>query len=139
MSGHYGELVFGQKRKIDILFSPLIRNLPSPLLGHVVDTLSCPRVMAAPENIKAGFLKQTDEFAAQGIKYIAPLVCLGEQRLMPRSSIRPSLRPSPVSRQPKPRKRLQPVSRRWRISTGWRARRAATFSGAAPSKTRPAS
>jgi predicted nucleotide-binding protein (sugar kinase/HSP70/actin superfamily) len=84
MSGHYGELVFGQKRKIDILFSPLIRNLPSPLLGHVVDTLSCPRVMAAPENIKAGFLKQTDEFAAQGIKYIAPLVCLGEQRLMPR-------------------------------------------------------
>ena len=29
MSGHYGELIFGQKRKIDILFSPPIRNLPS--------------------------------------------------------------------------------------------------------------
>lgn len=84
MSGHYGELVFGQKRKIDILFSPLIRNLPSPLLGHVVDTLSCPRVMAAPENIKAGFLKTADEFAAQGVTYVAPLVCLGEPRLMPR-------------------------------------------------------
>jgi predicted nucleotide-binding protein (sugar kinase/HSP70/actin superfamily) len=84
MSGHYGELIFGQKRKIDILFSPLIRNLPSPLLGHVVDTLSCPRVMAAPENIKAGFLKQTDVFAAQSISYVAPLVCLGEPRLVPR-------------------------------------------------------
>src|SRR4029077_14086124 len=47
-------------------------------------TLSCPRVMAAPENIKAGFLKTTDEFAAQGISYVAPLVCLGEPRLMPR-------------------------------------------------------
>jgi predicted nucleotide-binding protein (sugar kinase/HSP70/actin superfamily) len=84
MSGHYGELIFGQKRKIDILFSPLIRNLPSPLFGHVTDTLSCPRVMAAPENIKAGFIKQADVFAEQGIRYVAPLVCLAEPRLVPK-------------------------------------------------------
>jgi predicted nucleotide-binding protein (sugar kinase/HSP70/actin superfamily) len=84
MSGHYGELVFGQKRKLDILFSPLIRNLPSFLAGQVVDTLACPRVMAAPENIKAGFLKQTDVFAEHGIRYIAPLVSLAEPRLVPK-------------------------------------------------------
>ncbi len=84
MSGHYGELVFGQKRKIDILFSPMIRSLPSLLGGHVVDTLSCPRVMAAPENIKAGFLKERDVFAEQGIKYVAPLICLAEPRLVPK-------------------------------------------------------
>lgn len=84
MSGHYGELVFGQKRKIDILFSPLIRNLPSFLAGHVVDTLACPRVMAAPENIKAGFIRDADVFAEQRIRHVAPLVCLAEPRLLPR-------------------------------------------------------
>jgi predicted nucleotide-binding protein (sugar kinase/HSP70/actin superfamily) len=84
MSGHYGELLFAQKRRLDVLFSPLIRSLPSCLAGHVVDSLSCPRVMAAPENIKAGFLKEEDVFARQGIKYIAPLVCLAEPRLVPK-------------------------------------------------------
>jgi predicted nucleotide-binding protein (sugar kinase/HSP70/actin superfamily) len=84
MSGHYGELIFGQKRKIDILFSPLIRSMPSMLAGHVVDVLACPRVMAGPENIKAGFIKEKDVFAEQGIKYISPLVCLAEPRLMPK-------------------------------------------------------
>ena len=38
MSGHYGELVFGQKRKIDILFSPMIYSLNSFLHGHVAET-----------------------------------------------------------------------------------------------------
>ena len=38
MSGHYGELVFGQKRKIDILFSPMIYSLHSFLHGHVIDS-----------------------------------------------------------------------------------------------------
>ena len=38
ISGHYGELVFGQKRKIDILFSPMIYSLNSFLHGHVVDS-----------------------------------------------------------------------------------------------------
>jgi predicted nucleotide-binding protein (sugar kinase/HSP70/actin superfamily) len=84
MSGHYGELVFGQKRKIDILFSPMIYSLPSFLAGQVVDTLSCPRVMAAPENIKAGFLKERDVFAELGIRYVAPFTCLAEPRLVPK-------------------------------------------------------
>src|ERR1700704_587086 len=84
MSGHYGELLFGQKRKIDILLSPMIRTLPSFLNGNVVNSLSCPRVMAAPENIKAGFLKEKDVFAEQGIKYVSPLVSLGEPPLVPK-------------------------------------------------------
>jgi predicted nucleotide-binding protein (sugar kinase/HSP70/actin superfamily) len=82
-SGHYGELIFGQRRALDILFSPMIYSLPSFLQGHVAHTLSCPRVMAAPENIKAGFLKERDVFAEQGIHYVAPLVSLGEPRLVP--------------------------------------------------------
>jgi predicted nucleotide-binding protein (sugar kinase/HSP70/actin superfamily) len=84
ISGHYGELVFGQKRKIDILFSPMIYSLDSFLHGHVVDSLACPRVMAAPENIKAGFVNLTDAFAENGIHYVSPLVCLAEPLLVPR-------------------------------------------------------
>lgn len=84
LSGHYGELLFGQKRKIDLLFSPMISSLPSFLKGHVADTLTCPRVMAGPEHIKAGFLKEKDVFQENGIRYISPLVSLGEPLLVPK-------------------------------------------------------
>jgi predicted nucleotide-binding protein (sugar kinase/HSP70/actin superfamily) len=83
-AGHYGELLFGLKRPITVLFSPMIASLPSFLRGHVVDSLACPRVMAAPENLKAGFLKEQDGFAAQGVRYVSPLVTLAEPRLVPR-------------------------------------------------------
>jgi len=84
ISGHYGELVFGQKRKLDLLFSPMIYNLPSFLSGHVARTLTCPRVMAAPENIKAGFSKEKDAFAEAGIRYVSPFVSLDEPKLVPK-------------------------------------------------------
>jgi predicted nucleotide-binding protein (sugar kinase/HSP70/actin superfamily) len=84
VSGHYGELLFGQKRKIDVLFSPMIYSLDSFLRGHVMDSLACPRVMAAPENIKAGFVREKDVFAENGIRYVSPLVSLGEPPLVPR-------------------------------------------------------
>lgn len=82
MSGHYGELVFGQKKKIDILLSPMIHSLPSILHGHVVDTVTCTRVMAGPENIKAGFLKERDVFAENHIVYAAPFVSLGDRHMV---------------------------------------------------------
>lgn len=78
ISGHYGELIFGQKKKINILLSPMIYSLPSYLRGHVVDSLTCTRVMAGPENIKAGFMKEGDIFAENGISYLSPFVTLGE-------------------------------------------------------------
>jgi predicted nucleotide-binding protein (sugar kinase/HSP70/actin superfamily) len=84
VSGHYGELAFGLKRKIDILFSPMIYSLDSFLIGHVADSLACPRVMAAPENIKAGFIKDRDALAEAGIRHVAPLVTLAEPKLVPR-------------------------------------------------------
>jgi predicted nucleotide-binding protein (sugar kinase/HSP70/actin superfamily) len=83
MSGHYGELVFGQKKKINILMSPMIYSLPSFLKGHVQETLSCTRVMAGPENIKAGFLKERDIFSENGIKYASPFVNLAQPEMVP--------------------------------------------------------
>ena len=40
--------------------------------------------MAAPENIKAGFIKEQDIFAEHGIRYVAPFVSLDEPRLVPK-------------------------------------------------------
>lgn len=82
ISGHYGELIFGQKKKIHILLSPMIHSLPSVLHGHVVDTVTCTRVMAGPENIKAGFLKERDIFAENHITYASPFVSLGDRHMV---------------------------------------------------------
>ena len=86
ISGHYGELLFGQRQKLDVLFSPMIYTLPSFMSGHVAKTLTCPRVMAAPENIKAGFIKERDVFAEAGIVYAAPFISLDEPRLVPKQT-----------------------------------------------------
>jgi predicted nucleotide-binding protein (sugar kinase/HSP70/actin superfamily) len=82
MSGHYGELIFGQKKKINILFSPMIHSLPSILHGHVVDTVTCTRVMAGPESVKAGFMKERDVFAENGIVYASPFASLGDRDMV---------------------------------------------------------
>lgn len=60
----------------------MIYSLPSFMKGHVIDTLTCPRVMAAPENIKAGFLKEKDAFSERGIRHLAPLTSLGDPPLV---------------------------------------------------------
>ena len=78
MSGHYGELIFGLKKKVHIILSPMIYSLPSFMKGHVEETLSCTRVMAGPENIKAGFMKESDVFADNGIKYVSPFLSMAE-------------------------------------------------------------
>jgi predicted nucleotide-binding protein (sugar kinase/HSP70/actin superfamily) len=85
INGHYGELLArARHHKIDVLFSPMIYSLPSYLAGHVLESLACPRVMAAPENVKAGFLKEKDVFAEQGVRHVSPLVSLGDAPLVPK-------------------------------------------------------
>ena len=85
INGHYGELLARDRHhKIDVLFSPMIYSLPSYLNGHVVASLACPRVMAAPENVKAGFLKEKDVFAEHGVRHVSPLVSLGDPPLVPK-------------------------------------------------------
>ena len=83
ISGHYGELIFGLKKKISVMLSPMIYSLPSVLRGHVQDTLTCTRVMAGPESIKAGFLKERDVFGENGIQYASPFVSLGDRNAVP--------------------------------------------------------
>lgn len=85
VNGHYGELLSRDRHhKINLLFSPMIYSLPSYLNGHVVASLACPRVMAAPENSKAGFLKEKDVFAEHGVRHVSPLVSLADPPLVPK-------------------------------------------------------
>jgi len=85
INGHYGELLARDRHhKIDVLFSPMIYSLPSYLNGHVTASLACPRVMAAPENAKAGFLKEKDVFEQHGVRHVSPLVSLGDSPLVPK-------------------------------------------------------
>jgi predicted nucleotide-binding protein (sugar kinase/HSP70/actin superfamily) len=84
-SGHYGELLARDRHhKIDVLLSPMVYSLPSYLKGHVMASLACPRVMAAPENIKAGFLKERDVFAEHGVRFAAPMASLGDPPIVPK-------------------------------------------------------
>lgn len=84
ISGHYGELIYGLKKKVHIILSPMIYSLPSFMRGHVSETLACTRVMAGPENIKAGFMKESDVFADNGIKYASPFLSMAEPDVVPK-------------------------------------------------------
>ena len=84
LSGHYGELLTGLKRPIDVLFSPKAVSLRSFLGSDVVDCLACPRVMAGPESARGGFVREGDGFAAAGAQYISPVVNMSEPRLFAR-------------------------------------------------------
>jgi predicted nucleotide-binding protein (sugar kinase/HSP70/actin superfamily) len=84
LSGHYGELLFDPRKKVDVLLAPLVATLPSPLRGHVLNTYACPREIAVTENIKAGFLREEDVFAKQGVVLAQPFVCLDDPELAAR-------------------------------------------------------
>ena len=66
MSGHYGELVFGQKKKINILLSPMIHSLPSFLHGHVGGNGHLHARDGRPGKYQGGILKESDVFGDNG-------------------------------------------------------------------------
>ena len=84
MSGHYGELLTGQKRPIDILFAPIILTVPSFLRGHVRENMACPRVIAGPESTRAGFRREKDVFKELGVHYLSPAVSLADPQIATR-------------------------------------------------------
>jgi len=88
MTGHYGELLQGLKRPIDILFCPKILSVPSILEGCVDDCMTCPRVMAGAESTRAGFQREKDVFGEYGVRFISPVVNLAEPKLTARQLFR---------------------------------------------------
>ena len=84
LPGHYGELLTGLKKPVDVLFSPKVVSLRSFLGSSVVDCLSCPRVMAGPESARGGLMREGDGFAALGVCHLSPVVNMSEPELMAR-------------------------------------------------------
>jgi predicted CoA-substrate-specific enzyme activase len=83
---HIHNLLFHQhsdEKKLQYIWFPCITHVP-PGLNKVMDTASCPIVAGAPEVMKAAFTKETDFFAARGIKYIDPAMTFTEPSLLKR-------------------------------------------------------
>jgi len=76
-------LVKHAKQPLDLIFFPMIDDLPSDLLG-CVGHRSCPTVATTPEAVKAAFTKESDLFAEAGIAYLDTFVNPGEPKLCER-------------------------------------------------------
>jgi predicted CoA-substrate-specific enzyme activase len=79
---HVHNLLYKQnkKRKIDIIFSPMICDLKSELKNTSGEWV-CPAVVASAESVKAAFIKELDLFNSESIQYFNTFLNLAEPRL----------------------------------------------------------
>jgi len=71
----------GARKQFNVIFFPMIDVLTSPLV-NITGSNACPTVTATPETVKAAYTKESDVFADHGITYLAPIVNLGDRRLL---------------------------------------------------------
>jgi predicted nucleotide-binding protein (sugar kinase/HSP70/actin superfamily) len=75
--------VHHKKKPLDIIFFPMIDDLPSDLQnaqGH----RACPTVTATPAAVKAAFTKEGDLFAEAKIQYLSPILNTNHRELFKR-------------------------------------------------------
>ena len=72
---HVHDLLFHKhaRRPLDLIFFPMIDDLPSDLVD-TVDCRACPTVTATPEAVKAAFVKEDDVFAKKGVRFVNPIL-----------------------------------------------------------------
>lgn len=68
--------VHHKKKPLDIIFFPMIDDLPSDL-QFAQEHRACPTVTATPSAVKAAFTKEGDLFAEMGIRYMNPIINTG--------------------------------------------------------------
>ncbi|HLW78696.1 MAG TPA: acyl-CoA dehydratase activase-related protein, partial [Terriglobia bacterium] len=73
--------VHHKKKPLDIIFCPMIDDLPSDL-KFVQDHRSCPTVSTTPEAVKAAFIKEGDIFKENNILYLDTFVNPGNPSLL---------------------------------------------------------
>jgi predicted CoA-substrate-specific enzyme activase len=73
--------VLHKKKPLDIIFCPMIDDLPSDL-KFVQGHRSCPTVSTTPESIKAAFIKEGDIFKESGILFLDTFVNPGQPALL---------------------------------------------------------
>jgi predicted nucleotide-binding protein (sugar kinase/HSP70/actin superfamily) len=75
--------VHHRKKPLDVIFFPMIDDLPSDL-KHAQEHRACPTVTATPAAVKAAFTKEGDLFAENAIKYLNPIINTADQALFAR-------------------------------------------------------
>ncbi len=74
-------LVKHLRQRLDYIFFPMFETLHTSLT-HLQGTYACPTVTITPDTVKAAFTKETDLFAAAGIRYLAPMLNLTDRALI---------------------------------------------------------
>ncbi len=80
---HIHNLLFTKNTRPDVVFFPILLNLPSEL-KYTVDSATCPTVAATPEVVKAAFTKEEDLFLNHGVRFLNPHFSMGEPALFER-------------------------------------------------------
>ena len=65
------------KKKLDIIFFPMIDSLPT-FLKYTQSSRACPTVTATPSSVKAAFTKEGNIFEEKGVKWMDTLICLDD-------------------------------------------------------------
>ncbi|MBZ5515647.1 MAG: acyl-CoA dehydratase activase-related protein [Acidobacteriia bacterium] len=73
--------VHHKKKPLDLIFCPMIDDLPSDL-PFAQEHRSCPTVAATPEAVKAAFVKEGDIFKENGILFLSTFVNPGQPTLL---------------------------------------------------------
>jgi predicted CoA-substrate-specific enzyme activase len=71
------------KKKLDIIFFPMIDSLPT-FLTHTQSSRACPTVTATPASVKAAFTKEGNLFEEKGVIWKDTLVCLHDEKILHR-------------------------------------------------------
>jgi predicted CoA-substrate-specific enzyme activase len=75
--------VHHKKKPLDIIFFPMIDDLPSDLV-NAQSHRACPTVTATPAATKSAFIKESDLFSEMGVKFLNPLINCGTPVLFER-------------------------------------------------------
>ncbi len=74
-------MVHHKKKPLDIIFCPMIDDLPSDM-KHAQSHRSCPTVASTPEAVKAAFIKEGDLFKENNILFLDTFVNPGKPTLL---------------------------------------------------------
>ncbi len=75
--------VHHKKKPLDIIFFPMIDDLPSDMV-NAQSHRACPTVTATPAATKAAFTKESDLFKEMGVEFLNPLINCGTPILFER-------------------------------------------------------
>jgi activator of 2-hydroxyglutaryl-CoA dehydratase/predicted nucleotide-binding protein (sugar kinase/HSP70/actin superfamily) len=79
-------MVAHARRKLDLIFFPMIDCLPSALHG-TQGSRACPTVTATPAAVKAAFTKEGDLFAEKGVLFLDTFVNISRPELLERQML----------------------------------------------------